>query len=548
MNFKFVCRVSFLLFICGSITGCRHQLKPGHYEGNLFKKFENLSHSEIVHFELEYRNQNEANVVVRNVTESRIAELTVTRLRPHELKLKISGLQNGTFELTKAKPEPKTENRCYVEPSFKRVQLCFNKDQFSLKFLNSRDEPTFTLSGDRFNKEPPFNLEKPQKISLENAVEQAYTHNIDLRIALEHIYQAKNAANAAWLNLIPHITTNLIWHAPIPTYISVIATLQGATPFVLPTFYLDALCSKHNVKVQRDALMTLQSDMVSNLEQLFYTFERDTRISEVNQRTLDALNAAEASILQKHQPPLPSDVQGFLDLKKTLSETIQTTLKGLKRVLIEDHYAVSQALGKHNPYAISAVTIGQEAIPADQAKPLVASQITDSAIHRSFEIQGLDYLIKIAEIKKVELYLYWLDPSADQRMSLGFNLIGQRKQAKSQIKELVEKREQLRNNLYLQADRAVLDYNEALENYQGSKKNLSLDAGIQALSDQLALVGTPGAPSIDDLKTSVIGLISDTVQSETALAAFRISRAKIDRLLLRGYSERLLPHLHEFEF
>ena len=115
--------------------------------------------------------------------------------------------------------------------------------------------------------------------------------------------------------------------------------------------------------------------------------------------------------------------------------------------------------------------------------------------------------------------------------------------AKSQIAELVIKRDQLKSALYLNSFRTVLDYNEALENHRKLRKPITLDQQTEKLAGVLNEAGESASPNLELVKTSVQALISDVVQTETALAAFRTARAKIDRLLLRGYYERLLPHL-----
>ena len=213
-------------------------------------------------------------------------------------------------------------------------------------------------------------MEGPTEISLAPAIDDAFQRNYDSRVAFEHVYQAKNSALAAWLNLLPHITANLIWHAPMPTYVSTIATLQGLTPFVLPTFYMDARCASYNTKVQRDALLSLQADLASNLEQLFYSYERDSKLLEVHQKVLNLLDGLETQLREKNPEPFQPEIQALLDLKYTLRETAQTTLTGLERVLIEDRYALSRALGKHNPEAITKVSVGNESVPIEWAEPL----------------------------------------------------------------------------------------------------------------------------------------------------------------------------------
>ncbi len=332
--------------------------------------------------------------------------------------------------------------------------------------------------------------------------------------------QARSAATAAWLNLLPHLTSNLIWRAPLPSYVSVIATLQGLTPFLLPNWWLDAKISSLQTKVTQDSLSIMQADLASTIEQLFYAYERDSKVLCAYQKV--STNTLNFSEIQNWIQPLQSN---------------------LEQVLKRDRYAISLALGKHNPEAVAAISLDGEVESLQQAMPISEKALADRARRRSFELDQLDYLIQISKIKTLELYFTWLDPSGDQRVGLGFNLIGQTRGARSQTEELKIQKEQTEAVIYKNAYLISLEYNTALNLSKNFKSQEQIESTWQKIEQDLKPGKAQESALADSFKALVQSYLSDVTQYETQLAAFRVARAKKDRLLLEGHFEDLLPQL-----
>lgn len=479
-----------------------------------------------IHLDVAYQSPNQVRVEVKNHSQEIITTLFITRPRKHQILLQLKGLQNGYYLLKKVPTQEQVDpSKCFATSESLRakpnVSLCFNSAQVYLKLIDLAQ--MLTISGSLFRNEAPVVFEPPQEFSLGDSIREALHKNYDSRISLEHILQARASAIAAWLNLLPHLTTNLIWNAPLPTYVSVVATLQGLTPFLLPTWWMEGKIANLNSKVERDAHSILQADLASNIEQLFYSFERDSKIMSAYQRV---------SLLTAGHEELHRWVQSLQD--------------GLDRVLKEDQYAISLALGKHNPEAIEKISIGEELQTAEQASPVDRAELADWAHHRSFELDQLDYLIQISKIKKLELFFTWLDPSGDQKNSLGLNLVGQVPLAKSQIHELEIKREQLKSIIYRNSYLLALEYNAALDLCKKGKSREEIETNFNQLISDLAEVNSPATS--ESLKKVIQGYLGDIAQYENQLAAFRVARAKKDRLILEGYFEELMPQLPSLNF
>ena len=503
------------------LSACRKKIHPGHYEGTLLKTVGSKYEIEPIEFEISFSKQDRAKVEVKKRNSDQVATVWISRLKKHQLLMKLEGLHAGEYLLEKV-PHQDTSNRsrCYATPQVTQISLCYNSNQVYLKILDGTLKPILTISGSRFKVEADFDLEKPEEFSLDQAVREALAGNYDARISLEHVIQARSAATAAWLNLLPHLTANLIWHAPLPSYISIIATLQGLTPFLLPTWWLDGKISFIQTKIANDARIILQADLASNIEQLFYSYERDSRILASYQKV--------ALLSLKHPQ---------------IQDWIQPLQTGLEQVLKRDQYAISLALGKRNPEAVAKISTGEENPSIDQCKPIEQAELAEIARRRSFELDQIDYLIQISKIREAELYFIWLDPSGDQRFGFGLNLMGQERVAQSQTKELKIKRDQIQSAIYRNAYLTSIEYNSALENSKKFRLRDEIEADFFRLARDLERDGATTRENTETLKASIQSYLAEVTQFETQIAAFRIARAKKDRLLLEGHFEDLLPQL-----
>ncbi len=292
-------------------------------------------------------------------------------------------------------------------------------------------------------------------------------------------------------------------------------------------------------------MVLMQADVVSTMEQLAYAYQRDSHIVEAHQKVAHAIAAFQAAAMEqcRQKPQEPCRFSEMYQKSHVLEEFVSTTQTGSEHVRTVDRYALSQTMGLHNPEAIESISIGQEFLPIEAATPLNQRAIADWAVARSFEADQMNFMQQIAHMKKIELYFYWMDPSADQKSSLGFNLIGQIKVAQSQIDELKVKQEQIKTIVFQNSYRVVLDYNEALAAYRKTYEKAQEEQKTpryEALFDQV-LRG--GELNYEEAKSAIQQYLATVIEQESVLSAFRVARAKIDRLMLAGYYERLLPKM-----
>lgn len=529
---SFLWVTSFLI----SFSSCKEKVREGQYQGNFLRKISAANYSrEPVTIELSCPQTTEIFVVAKNTQNETVFWIKVFDLRKHSLKILTSDFVTPVL-LKKVKVASSVEElSCFQSKAVNLLSFCFNQEEFSFRSFDKNQHYNFSLSGILFLSDVQRPNLKPKSFTLQSALDQLLTTNFDSQIAVQKVLQAKNSAFSAWMNLIPHLTTNLIWNVQF-SYISVIATLQGLVPFLLPTYWLQAKESALGEKVSRDALWITRANLMVSLEELFYAYERDLKISKAHRDALDALEVLKSQ----------SHVQS-IDILDDILNIVKSNSAGIERVIKQDELAISQILGFQNPSELGELMITPERFSLDEMEHLKAEEVSEWAIQRSFEIEQLNYLIRIAELKGTELYFNWLDPTGDPKMSLGLNWIGQFKINRSQLEEARLELRQLISVVTHHAYQVVWDYNLALETCRqaqvhGNTNFFSMNS-THFKFDQL----NPFPNDTNELKLFVQKKLGNVVQKENCIAAYRIARARKDRILLSGYYEKLLPELTSIE-
>lgn len=529
-----------------SIGGCgKNKFPSGHYEGNLLQKGSAIAVLPVsIDFSFSKRKLGQSgqrgDIRITDQRGQLISEYQVSASTRKEFSLSIPELRSEAFHLKETAPRIQDGfTTCYLERNEWEAEFCYDGIQFRLRILNQDKVGVLKLIGNTFDKEPEFPLEPPTLLSVQDAVHRALESNLDTRIGFEHVIQAKQSVTAAYLNLIPHLTTNLIWNAD-PGFISAIATLQGLAPFVLPTYWLQAKESSWDLKVKRDADLILKADLASMVEQLSYAIDRDQKIMMIQDRTLKEISKFQEKVRGLE---LAGQIQiGSAESIEPLLIRIHNDLEKSKDLVMSDRYVISQALGFHNPEAVSGITLAAAPTPSGDKIEKVAFAALVS--QRSFELQQLDYLKEIAKLKKVELYFAWIDPTGDPKSSFGFNTIPQLKVAKSQIKELELKREQLKIAVYQNAYRIADEYNSTLGWFSSRASDIE-NAVLVSIENDLNTFLTSDRFDRDSVFSVVTDSLSAEIGKAANLAAYRIAQSKVDRAILAGYYENILPHTGE---
>jgi hypothetical protein len=275
----------------------------------------------------------------------------------------------------------------------------------------------------------------------------------------------------------------------------------------------------------------MRLDMASQVEGLFYTYDRDRR-SQAVYKTFETRVTAILDAVAK------SESAGHLIAGST--DTVQAAYNDLThndgvydQVLTEDRSALSQSLGFFNPLAVQDAQIDVEPVTVDTAPNVDFKTVNPAALARSVEVDQLNDLIAEAKLAKKEEYFDWLDPVGNPQLGLGAALPSQLKIAQSQVNELDITRDQTESGISQEALNAVTDYEQALDNYQDAQSDTVLHE--HRLSTILQQLNSGSQVDAFDLCSVIADDLGANLALEQARADYRVARAELDRLQLQGF-------------
>ena len=384
-----------------------------------------------------------------------------------------------------------------------------------------------------FAAENQLPFEKPAIYTLPEVLKLTETKNYSSRIEFEHVMQAKRTAKAAQLHLIPHLSFSSILSNTSPTFLSIIGAAGDLLPFLFPTRWIQTKNAKLRSKVESETLTLMQEDASSLVEILAYAYRRDSEVLFAYDTLINrAYGALEASDLIEKKKQFP---EGSTDHLKATIQFMEADFAALEELRKEDLLALSQAVGFHNPEAISELQFTEESLPIERAVILNSKPVSDVAVEMALELKQIDELVQIGRNQRKATYFSWLDPAGDYMSNLGFGLMDTVAVASSQIAELELKREQMQIGLVQNVYVAVAQYNQAIDQYPAVLEMAKLsEIRLNRVIFQL----TPNSNlNTLDIQAVFQDYISTEVRKANLLASFRTARARINRAVLADVYE-----------
>ncbi len=540
--------VIFNFILIFGLSGCRRSLVSGHYEG-VYGEIQNEIWNEIpIEMEVSQKDPDHATLKI-TTHEGMKFPLTQLRFIGTKLELDAPWLARDTIELqsvpkkqisTRLNPEGVGEQvLCFSSEKPLFIEICNEKTQLSLRIFDQFHVLIKSISA-RFHHEiAPLTLELPLKLKLSEAIQLALSQNFDVKIRYQQWIQSHYEAKAAYLNLIPHLTTNLIWNAQ-PSFITFISTLQAWAPFILPTYWLQAANAKSLEEVKRLEVTSLRQGLISTTEELCYALIRDEAILKVQ---LDSYEEFLGLKQKLHANGIDPQVNRVLqDLIQSILDSLESDTADIKEVIRADRFAIASTLGLRNIEAIESVSIDHEKLPLERAAPLDPIALGNLATRRSLEIEQILLTKKIAERWIWENLFNWVDPFGDPKQGLGFNIPVQQKARRSRIQEINEQGNQIQTQLLNSTHRLVLKYNQALKTHgiildQMKSDEFNFEELLALKKDDLLTF------DIEENKKAALKRVGHKIAEQISLANFRIARAQLDRNLCQGYCSLLMPQM-----
>jgi hypothetical protein len=518
-------RAAVAAFVLLPLAACEGGAYPaGHYEGSLLERRDDATISSTpVSIDLPPLKGESGSVVAKDGSGAPVFEVSASKIRRDSFMLALPARLGGTIEL-------KRDGGCFSSTGSLEIHLCAGAGKILLEVADGQGRPLLTLSGDKFAKEAPFVMEAPKAFTLSEIVGTALQKNFDSRIAYEQLIEAKKGAQAAYLNLLPHLSLSTVLNNLSPSVASLVGAIGDLAPFLLPNRWFQAGAAAHVAQAQADALTLMRADLGTEVEGLVYALINDEENLALYAPLLEKANGALALVSafeKSSQMPVGSTihVQAIIDWMK-----LDVTSLGL--LVQQDKEALAAAMGFHNPEAVTEVTLGAEATPIDMAPRQYADRLTPVALARSFELQQIDHLVQAAYDQKKELLFSWLDPSGDPTTELGISLGANVAVAQAQVSELLTQREKLQAVIAEKVSGATGLWNAALDSYPLMQQT------VQVQSDRMAFVLSEIGPGSQlntmDIEAVIQDSLATGIRRAGLVAQFRVARSRVDRLLLQG--------------
>jgi hypothetical protein len=529
-------RSAYLLSIAGcSLSLCACQpLSPipvsGHYEGNLIlRQGDRLAESPVT-AEIPELHAGELSIPLKNLDGSDRSPVRLGRIRRDSLTLAISELGGATLAA-------RMNDGCYTSRDAGiTVRLCPAREEVLIEASDASGKPLYSLSLDHFATGAAPALEPARAYSLADAMNRALTLDFGTRIEFEHVMQARHQAANAYLKLLPHLGGgSILALAAAPTVVGLLGAVGDLVPFLFPSRWIQAREARLASEAEQDALILMRGDAGVQLEGMAYAFARDVGIQRDYAAAITEVDEARQQIAKSEAAGgYPA---GSADLLATLLIQLQSDADDLDLTVSEEKMSLAQAMGFVNPDAVTDLSVPEESVPLDAAKELDPASLMAEAQDRSFELRQMDWLIRAAESARRATYFSWLDPSGDPSVELGAGLGQAVAVATSQVAELRVAREQTASILLQKVDATVAEFNDSLDDHERSGRYFALqDTRVSRLLAALA-AGQP--VQMYDLITALSDHLAARLGLRNSDAVYRISLAKLDRLLLRGYYAHL---------
>lgn len=513
-----------LIMICN--LACREVVRNGHYEGSLFQLENKKAEILPVRIDVSYPNKNAAKVEVENAHGQPVAILDLKKARKKVIDVNLLFSESNkqmSFRL-------KSSKGCYVQEDSYHIEFCIDLNNFILTVNSDSGLPVLTLSGTRFDSEEKFEIESPHRLTLSEAIEIALEKNFESKLEYHKYKQAKYSALGAFLSLTPRLNLgSVIWGvgsdlASLP--VALIAGIGDFAPFLLPNRWIQAFSARHMRLAELTTLNLMRANLASQVEGLVYIYEQERRKLEIYSEMMSLLKTG-------------FETTEFNSELELMMDAFALKIINLEEAVRAAKSSVAMTLGYHNPNAIEELDFNDELRSISNSAILDLESSRAMALSRSFELRQLDFVAKATKLNNIANWFTLFDPQGIPDYSLGPGSIVYQIAANAKIKELSTQRELIQTTIFHQAAANIAGYNNAIRAYPFALK-LRLHAENQ-LQMTFKKSKQNSTLKFEDFEKQVEKYISARLEELEIITNFRISRSKVDRMLLQEYYLKTLP-------
>ena len=515
-----------------SLCGCEVQSTvpaSGHYEGNLIYDAAGQLISLSITAEISALENGKASIQLKDLSNSYQRVLILTEVRQESLNLDLPDGLSSEARLTK-------DGDCYASRLPMQVRLCPTTQSLTIEVNGQTGGAVYSLSLDRATENSHTTLEMPRSFTLIEAVNQAFAMEFNTRAEFQRVMQARHLAQNAYLNLLPHLSANSILAVATATdMIGLLGSIGDLAPFLLPSRWLQAKQAGVLSEAEQDAMVAMRADAGVQVEGLAYAYARDQKIA----RHFEEAQTRIGQIIQTVQSGETAGrfPAGTADMLASVQISMEADAAELDLSIREQRTFFAQALGLINPQAVTGLEVLEPATPVEQTKDLNEKDYQQAVLARSWELRQMDFLIRAARLQEEGTLFSWMDPTGDPSLGLGLGLGEAVAVQSSKVAELLVSRQGLEAILLQKLSNTVAEYNDSMEDHERSTRNFEIQD--RRLKRELTALQSGVQANLLDLVTVLPEHLKAQIALRNSEAVYRLSRAKLDRLLSEGFYTHL---------
>jgi hypothetical protein len=476
----------------------------------------------------------------------------ITRLSSRGMDLHFEGLGAQPVHLNREKVKGM---RCYVARASREIEACFDEYQFHFK-LTGPNRQKIRLAGTRRATPRDTVYEAERDYTFAEAFAEMLKKNWDIREEREVLLRAKLAAKSAYLDLLPKISINSILSASAGMMAMDPWTITGTAgdliPFFFPGRWIAAQARKWEAEAEKIADLLLKTNLGASLQTLAMSVASHR---DVHRELLDLQSRLEAvcKILQalEQSGRLSKDTRVTLDLAEV---DLAASILELEDQLQNEMYSLSLVLGKKNPHAVKQVFLDPSApslkeIPVLNPIELKKEQkkYAKMAVDASLELLQQEFLEKAARKNRAQVLTRWFDVDG----GLSASIITDAKTANSNLRSVNIREDRVEADLVSQSFNLIHDRNQSMKFFFLAEKSLvdrreRLNTIVNPILEQRDSFN-PSEFSAEDLRECVEDLVAGLNFYYNTRSAVQVNQAMLDRLVLAGSYELLVPSLKALE-
>lgn len=435
---------------------------------------------------------------------------------------------------------------CFTGRKKLSISLCLSERDFSFVVSEETGKTKLQLHGGLAS-QADLKLEEPRPITLTMAMDRALNKNFQSHYDFETTIQAHNTSMAALLNLMPHFRFMNgvgIYTMAMPVLIS---SIGDWAPFLVPSRWFKGIESRSQDFASRLGFQVLQANLAQQVQMLGLVFKHDQIKLDHIKNTQSAVNEVQSilktNFSENEEDPAILSVDAF-------REALDLAESQMNAVIGGDRAALSLALGYFNPQAVEDLQIDVPFISIDEPKTYSSEQLALNAIDLSLELQQLQFVKDSLRTKKVSLALNWLDPSGSPDTALGFNLIPQFANIRSEIRQIELKADMIRQQIHQVSQaierstaRAKVNFKEINDTLNSEdRKTQRLLARIHQEQNSTSKNVSLFEISVNEVVKSLKTVLELKFEKESALLNWELGQVREERLLFMQRPRFLIGH------